>query len=77
MSLLEIIFSDSLLNAVTFYRNMYTNFLASETSRYNINLTFFINQFTIIRIKLYKTLVSNSFKEDSLIIKFITTNVYN
>ena len=77
LSLLEIISSDSLLNTVIFCRNVYTNFSVFETSRYNINLIFLINQSTNVRIKLYKTSVSNFFDSDNLTIKFIITETYD
>ena len=77
LSLLEIIFSDSLLNAVTFCRNIYANFSVFKILRYNINLVSLINQSTTVRIKLYKTSVSNFFDNDNLIIKFITTEIHD
>ena len=43
LSLLEIIFFNSLLNIVTFHRNVYANFSMFKTLRYNINLVFLIN----------------------------------
>ena len=77
LSLLKIIFSDSLLNTVIFYRNVYTNFSVFKASRYNINLTFLINQSTTVKIKLYKTSVSNFSNNNNLIIKFITINIHD
>ena len=77
LSLLEIIFSDSLLNTITFYRNMYTNFSVFKTLRYDINLIFLINQSTTVRIKLYETSISNSLNNNNLIIKFIIIETYN
>ena len=73
LSLSKIISLNSLLNTVTFYKNMYTSSLVSKVSRYNINLTFFINQSAIVRIELYKMFVNNFFNKDNLIIKFIIT----
>ena len=77
MSLFKIISSDSLLNIVMFCKNVYANSLVFEALRYDINLAFFINQFIIIRIKLYETFIDDFFDEDNLIIKFITTDAYN
>ena len=56
---------------------MYANSSVSEALRYNMNLVFFINQFTIIRIKLYKIFVNNFFNKDNLTMKFMITNTYN
>ena len=73
----EIISSNSLLNAVIFYRNIYANSSAFKTSRYDINLVFLINQSTTVRIELYKTSVNNFFNSDNLIIKFMITKTHN
>ena len=77
LSLSEIISSDSLLNVVTFCRNVYANFSVFETSRYDINLVFLINWSTTVKIELYKTFISNFFDNDNLIMKFMITETYN
>ena len=73
----EIIFLNSSLNTVTFYKNVYANSSAFKVLKYDINLAFFVNQSTIIRIKLYKTFINNFFDKSNLIIKFITTNAHD
>ena len=77
MSLFKIISLSSLLNVVMFCKNVYANSSASKASRYDMNLAFFVNQFTIVRIELYKMFVNSFFDEDNLIIKFMTTNTHN
>ena len=77
LSLSKIISLSNLLNVVMFYKNVYVNSSASEASKYDINLTFFVNWFTIIRIKLYEIFVNDFFNKDNLIIKFMTTNVHD
>ena len=76
LSLLKIISSNSLLNAVIFHRNVDANFSVFETLRYSINLVFLINQYTTVRIELYKTSVNNFFDNNNLTIKFMTTKTY-
>ena len=56
---------------------MCANSLAFKALRYDINLTFFINWSTIVKIELYKTFVNNFFDRDNLIIKFIATDAHN
>ena len=77
LSLLEIIFSNSLLNVVIFHRNIYANSSVFKTSRYDINLVSLINQSTTIRIELYKTFISDFFNYNNLTMKFITTKTYD
>ena len=77
LSLLEIIFSNSLLNTVTFHRNVYANFSIFKILRYDINLVSLISQSTTVRIKLYKTFVSNSLNSNNLTMKFITTKTHD
>ena len=77
LSLFKIISLSSLLNAVMFYKNAYANSSASEALRYDINLSFFVSQSTIVRIKSYKMFVNNFFDKDNLTMKFIITNVHD
>ena len=77
MSLSKIISLSSLLNVITFYKNVYANSSASEALKYDINLAFFVNWFTIIRIELYKMFINSFFNKDNLTIKFIITNTYD
>ena len=60
-----------------FLKNIYTSSSAFKASLYDINLTSFVNQSTIIRIELYKTFISDFFDKDSLTMKFMTTDTYN
>ena len=60
-----------------FYKNIYANSLTSKALRYDMKLASLIHWSITIEIKLYKTFIKDSFNNNNLTIKFMTTNIYN
>ena len=63
--------------AIINLRNMYANSAAEEASLYSIKYAYFISLFTIIKIKLYITLIISFFNSSSLTIKLRDINFYS
>jgi len=77
LSLFDIIFSDSSNLLTTSLRIVCVSSCAVVFFKNSMNKTYFISHFTIVRMMLYTTSVTESLKDDNFTMKFIIINVHN
>ncbi len=77
LSLLNIIFSDNLNLLTTSLRIVCVSSCTVIFFENDINRAYFISCFTIVRIMSYTTSVTESFKDDNFIMKFIIINIHS